>query len=427
VSRARRLLFLEPFDGGSHRAFARGWAAHSRHRIRVETLPARAWKWRLRGAAWTFAERASVRTALGGGEVDAVVATSLLNAADFRATARLGVPLVLYVHENQLRYPRPPGEPLDHGLALTALASAAAADALVFNSRFHLRDFFDGLEEWLRRFPERAPARTVRALRRRSTVISPGIDGKTLAALAARRTVGRRGPRSGERPSRDGRDAGGEAPLILWNHRWEFDKNAGAFFAALGALGSRGLDFRLALLGENTQFVPKLFLAARERFGPKILRYGFVPSRRDYLRWLGRADIVVSTARQENFGLSVVEAIAAGLFPVLPRRLSYPEILPGAADRSCFYTTQAELVSLLADLLAGRRSIAEGRARRARAMQRFDWRATAPKLDDLVERIVARGETAQRGDAPKIPRARATSRSAPTGSTLRTRRRRSVR
>lgn len=381
---SRRILFLEPFDGGSHRAFARGWAARSRHRIRIETLPARVWKWRLRGAAWTFAERPSVRAALRPGRIDAVVATSMMNAADFRAAARLTVPLILYVHENQLSYPRPPGEPLDHGLALASLASAAAADAVVFNSRFHRRDFFEGLAAWIRRFPERAPARTVAEIRRRASVVPPGIEWDALSPLAhAERT---QKTKSGE-AARPARDADG-GPVILWNHRWEFDKNAGAFFAAIGSLAGRGLEFRLVLLGENSQFVPKPFLAARERFGPRILRYGYVPSRRAYLRWLGRSDIVVSTARQENFGISIVEAIAAGAFPVLPSRLSYPEMLSSPADRVCFYAAQTDLVTLLGRLVARPESIAAGRARRARAMRRYDWSVIAPRLDALVDRVV---------------------------------------
>ena len=46
-----RFLFIEPFYGGSHRDFADGWVAHSRHTIELVTLPARFWKWRMRGAA----------------------------------------------------------------------------------------------------------------------------------------------------------------------------------------------------------------------------------------------------------------------------------------------------------------------------------------------------------------------------------------
>src|SRR5207247_2956890 len=98
---------------------------------------------------------------------DAVVATSLMNAAEFAACSRLARPLVVYVHENQLSYPRPPDEPLDHGLALASLASAAAADAVVFNSAFHRDAFLRRLEEWCGRFPELAPRRTARAIRRK--------------------------------------------------------------------------------------------------------------------------------------------------------------------------------------------------------------------------------------------------------------------
>ncbi|MFO7645973.1 MAG: DUF3524 domain-containing protein [Desulfosarcina sp.] len=46
-----KFLCLEPFFGGSHREFAQGWVAHSRHCIDLLTLPARFWKWRMRGAA----------------------------------------------------------------------------------------------------------------------------------------------------------------------------------------------------------------------------------------------------------------------------------------------------------------------------------------------------------------------------------------
>lgn len=46
-----KFLYLEPFFGGPHREFTQGWVAHSRHCIDLLTLPARFWKWRMRGAA----------------------------------------------------------------------------------------------------------------------------------------------------------------------------------------------------------------------------------------------------------------------------------------------------------------------------------------------------------------------------------------
>ena len=38
-------------------------------------------------------------------------------------------------------------------------------------------------------------------------------------------------------------------------------------------------------------------------------------------------DVVISTAEHEFFGIAVCEAIWAGAVPVLPRRLSYPELV----------------------------------------------------------------------------------------------------
>ena len=58
-----------------------------------------------------------------------------------------------------------------------------------------------------------------------------------------------------------------------------------------------------------------------------IERWGFQETADDYWSALAEADLFLSTAEHEFFGLSAVEAIAAGLYPVFPNRLSYPELL----------------------------------------------------------------------------------------------------
>ena len=44
------VLAIEPYFGGSHRAFLDGVMMASRHRWTPATLPARHWKWRMRSA-----------------------------------------------------------------------------------------------------------------------------------------------------------------------------------------------------------------------------------------------------------------------------------------------------------------------------------------------------------------------------------------
>src|SRR5262249_59417204 len=52
-----RILFLDAFHGGSHKAIAEGFARHSQHEVELLTLSiAGGWRWRMRGAAVTFAQ-----------------------------------------------------------------------------------------------------------------------------------------------------------------------------------------------------------------------------------------------------------------------------------------------------------------------------------------------------------------------------------
>ena len=70
--------------------------------------------------------------------------------------------------------------------------------------------------------------------------------------------------------------------------------------------------------------------------GDRLVWSGFAERDR-YVALLNDSDIVVSTADHEFFGISVVEAVAAGCFPVLPNRLSYPELIPRNFHEEVFY------------------------------------------------------------------------------------------
>ena len=51
-----RILLIEPYFTGSHRAWAEGYAAASQHDVRLVTHDGRFWKWRMQGSAVTLAE-----------------------------------------------------------------------------------------------------------------------------------------------------------------------------------------------------------------------------------------------------------------------------------------------------------------------------------------------------------------------------------
>jgi glycosyltransferase involved in cell wall biosynthesis len=316
---------LESFYGGSHRDVADGIVRHSRHKVDLMTLPDRFWKWRMRGAALWFADKIKNDAAVPGDRWDLLLCTGLMDIASLKSLLGPSCPRVLlYCHETQLAYPSPRQTDADLHFAFTDLTNILAADRTLFNSQSHLTRYLESLPGFLRRFPEYRPMWAPAAVRDCSSVCYPGI------APVHYKEAQRADP-----------------PLIIWNHRWEFDKNPYAFFAALTKLAADGREFQVALLGENYQTVPDEFTRAREELGPRIVRYGYEPSRTRYNRWLALGSVVVSTAIQENFGISVMEAIAAGCHPVLPNRLSYPELIPEQFHGDVLYEDEHELVQLL--------------------------------------------------------------------------------
>ncbi len=369
-----RVLALEPFFGGSHRAFLEGWQAASRHRWTSLTLPPQHWKWRMRHAALTLASqvRQAVQEGVGW---DVVWCSDMLPLAEFRGLAPGAVadlPTVLYMHENQLTYPDRQGQPRDLHFAFSNLVSAFAAEEVWFNSEFHRREMLDAAQAWLRRMPDHAPLDELAAVEGKSRVLGQGIEPM---------------------PSRPPRPPG---PLrIVWAARWEHDKNPEDFFAALEILQGEGADFRLAVLGQRFRQTPPIFDLAEERLAAQIDHWGFVDGRKAYLERLAWGDVVVSTAHHEFFGVSVVEAIAAGCVPLLPNRLAYPEILAPMAPElraRCFYDGSVDgLVAGLRDL--HRRAEADGGLQSLRqgaleATRCFHWPQLGPRLDGALEELV---------------------------------------
>lgn len=364
VPAQKRFLFMESFYGGSHRSFADGLVAHTRHRIDLFTLPARFWKWRMRGAALHFHRKIPDLAAYDG-----LIVTDLMGLSDFKSLAGRDCPPILaYFHENQLTYPLAPGEAMDYHFGFTDITTALAADMIRFNSHTHRRAFLDGLPGFLNMMPEYRPKWVVAAIGDKTDVIYPGCnfpaEGVT---LDTHRTTA--------------------APLIIWNHRWEFDKNPEAFFEALDHLVAQEVDFRLALMGETCQTVPKVFLRARERYGSRIQQFGFVPSRTSYIEWLQRGAIVVSAAHQENFGMAVVEAVRFGCLPLLPSRLAYPEIIPERFHPHILYQDQKDLNARLYRMVTRLGDYDRMRIELAEAMRRHAWSNVIGSYDETLEHL----------------------------------------
>ena len=359
-----RFLFIEPFFGGSHKDFAEGLISHSRHSIDLVSLPARFWKWRMRGAALHFFKKIEHLDTYDG-----LITSDLMSLSDFRMLVGPECPpSLVYFHENQITYPLAPGEALDVQFGFTDITTGLSANMILFNSRTHMDTFFGALPDFLRMMPEFRPRWVVNAIRKKTRVLHPGCRFS-----------------AGPPPLRP-RETG--PPIIIWNHRWEYDKNPEDFFDALDTVHKQGVDFRLALLGENFQAMPKAFISAKKRFKKQLVQYGYVDSRHEYTNWLQRGSIVISTSQQENFGISVVEAIRHGCLPLLPDRLAYPEILPETYHAAFLYRDQADLTAKLIRLITEGHAMQGDRQTLADAMGRYAWETIISDYDELLETLV---------------------------------------
>lgn len=362
-----KILTLEAYYGGSHKAFLDGWRAYSEHEFTLLTLPPNKWKWRMRHGAITFAKQVNERVAAGE-TWDALFCSDMLNLAEFLGLTDASVrqlPKVVYFHENQLTYPVQVESERDYQYCMTNLTTALAADAVWFNSAFHRDEFLGAGERFLRRMPDYQPLEAIASIRGKSAVYRPGIV-----------------------PIQEQHHAASGPLRICWAARWEHDKNPEDFFAAVKILKDKGLAFRLNVIGEQFRDQPAVFNWAKDYFSGQIDRWGYQSSREAYEQALTESDIVVSTANHEFFGIGMLEAITAGCYPVLPNRLSYPQIIGDLADgplQQAAYLydgTVKGLAEKLQELLG--RDFDWDRSTLQKRMEPFLWPHRAGQMDRAI-------------------------------------------
>ena len=326
----------------------------------------------MRHSAITFAQQ-STDLLKNGKNWDILFCSDMLNLAEFIALVPkeiAGLPKVIYFHENQLTYPVRVENERDYQYAMTNLTSALAADAVWFNSQFHRKSFLDALGKFLKSMPDNQPLEVIEKIQEKSSIHYPGVA---------------------DFPTRPKRKSG--AIKILWAARWEHDKNPEDFFAALKILKSKNIEFKISVIGQSFRDIPEIFKKAKNDLKDNIEHWGFQETRQKYENILSEADVVVSTANHEFFGIGIVEAVAAGAYPLVPNRLSYPEILWSDHNENaeCFFYngTVKDLAEKL-ELLAGRlqeEKLWPNSISPEKITSRFKWISLAPQYDNAFEEI----------------------------------------
>lgn len=314
----KRALLLSAYDAQSHRY----WREHLVSQFQdikwqVLTLPPRHFAWRIRGnsLSWAFEQGELLAC-----DYDLIVATSMCDLSALRGFCPklANTPTLVYFHENQFAYPlsaqqgqRPSVEP-----QILNIYTALCADYLAFNSEFNRRTFFQGASQLLQKLPDHCSSDMLASAHKRSCVLPVPLS----AALADTNE------RLAQHNPWQQRGVTDKTLKIAWAARWEYDKGPEQLMAILNELDALECPYALSLMGQRFRNSPKTFNDILERFASRIVHAGFVESRTDYLSWLRHADVMLSSAKHEFQGLSVLEAVQAGCVPIVPNDQAYPEL-----------------------------------------------------------------------------------------------------
>ncbi len=305
------VLVLSAYDAESHRRWHQGLVKHLSFSFTVMALPPRFFSWRIRGNAMSWA--LGHRDEFLAKKWDAIVATSMVDLATLKGLvpALAVVPTLVYFHENQFSYPvnHVAGAPVRSiEPQIVTLYSALSAEQVVFNSSHNKITFLSGVAALLKKLPDEVPNNVIAVLEKKSMVIPVPLEASCFEW--------------------GGEKAKARPLTLLWNHRWEYDKGPERLFAVVQKLVKQAPEMPLCfhIVGQQFRQEPAVFadlkalLTKAGWFG----EWGFLPTPM-YQAVLVQSDIVLSTALHDFQGLAVLDAVAAGCTPLLPRRVAYPD------------------------------------------------------------------------------------------------------
>lgn len=367
------ILILEPFLGGSGKAFLNGLMQYSRNHLFPVTLTEHYWKWRQHGISIDLAEKAMQIDA----PIELIVASNFTNLPAFVSLTRkkyAGLPIILYMHENQITKPLPQGQQRDLTYSYVNFLSTVIADRVLFSSQFHFNQYFEHLPEFLDQFGEYAHKELIQQIRQKSQVLYPGLFLQQHDQFIAPQQAN-------------------ERLVVVWNQRWEYDRNPAMFFRMMNRLDDAGCDFDLILAGDSDFEKPIEYERALQRYGDRVIHSGYVSDPEEYSRWLHQGDVVVSTSDYEFFSVAIMEAIYCGCHPVLPNKLTYPELIPEhlhdpLLHAPIFYQDEDELFAVLKRILDRQVRLLPIESLK-QINRNMDWKAWIHQYDTIFEQMIS--------------------------------------
>ncbi len=352
-----KITALESWYGGSHKQWIDGLAKHSSHEFKLLTMKDAHWKWRMQGGSLELSSLYNDSKT----SPDLILSSSMVDLSLFDSLAKTqDIPKAIYFHENQFAYPVSENDTdklqaRDQHYAFINLKSALIADKLLFNSKYNMNSFLEGVKGILSILPDYTNSIDLSTLKKKSSVLPLGFE------LDFKKSKKQ------------------NSPVLLWNHRFEYDKNPEDFFNLMIDLKEEDFDFKLVVLGEGSD----KHTLWKDRLKDITLHWGKAETREDYFHWLDQATILPVTSNQDFFGISIVEAISRGVFPLLPKRLAYPELIPDQEKNNIFYDDISDLRSRIKT--QQNESVLSACQK---FIQRFEWKNLIEQYDQCFSSII---------------------------------------
>ena len=126
---------------------------------------------------------------------------------------------------------------------------------------------------------------------------------------------------------------------VAFPHRLEVDKGVIDFIEITQEL--KTTNFLITCPQEKTNISQNKYYRELAKQSNVTFKYG--QNYNQHLRTLSQCKVVLSCAKQENFGYSILKAVKSGAIPVLPNRLSYQEMYAS----QYLYSNRTECIKLI--------------------------------------------------------------------------------
>ena len=362
-----KIALVDSFFSGSHKKWGLDLQKFCKYPIHIFSMYGIHWKWRMHGGAITLAKQINDTKI----KFDIFLVTDMVDIYVFKALIskkNKSTPIIMYFHENQIMYPKSKldtdiKDKRDNHYGFINFTSALAADKVIFNSKFHFVEFLNNLKTFLNQFPDYSIQNEAKKIKDKSMVIPLGVDFTNIKY----------------------QNKSNKIKNLLWNHRWEYDKNPNQFFKILFKLDNEGINFKINIIGQKYRGYPKIFDEAKNRLKNKINKWGFANSLYEYNRILSLSDILPVTSYHDFFGLSTVEAISNGVIPLLPNRLAYPEHVPKSVQNKFLYNSNDDFYTKLKNLIINYEEFKTNDIKNY--ISKYDMKIVIKKYEECFERI----------------------------------------